>query len=192
MAEPILEEQIMKRQGIVRIAGAAALSAALGTALVTAQGNGNRYSAQLWGGEEVPSVSTEAQGSITLQIDEDAESIHYELSYSGLSSTVAQSHIHFAQPAVNGAIMIWLCQGTATPNSALGINPPQCPQSGTVSGTIEASDVIATAAAQQIGAGEFAEAVEAIRAGLAYVNVHTATSPGGEIRGQLKAGDGHR
>lgn len=182
----------MKRQGIVRVAGAAALSVALGAALVTAQGGGNRYSAQLWGGEEVPSVSTAAQGRLTLEIDEGAEQIHYELSYSGLSSTIAQSHIHFAQPAVNGAIMIWLCQGTATPSAALNITPPQCPQSGTVSGTIDASDVIATAAAQQIGAGEFAEAVAAIRGGLAYVNVHTAISPGGEIRGQLKAGAGHR
>lgn len=182
----------MKRQGIVRVAGAVSLSVALGAALVTAQGNGNRYSARLWGGEEVPSVSTGAQGSITLEIDEAAEQIHYELSYSGLSSAIAQAHIHFAQPAVNGNIIIWLCQATSAPSPALNINPPQCPPSGTVSGTIEASDVIATAATQQIAAGEFDEAVAAIRAGLAYANVHTATSGGGEIRGQLKAGGGHR
>jgi hypothetical protein len=192
MARPTLEEQIMKRQGIVRIAGAAALSAALGTALVTAQGNGNRYSAQLWGGEEVPSVSTAAQGRITIEIDEAAEQIHYELTYEGLSSTVAQAHIHFAQPGVNGGIVLWLCEGTATAPDPL--NPPACPAAsgGSVSGTLEASDVTATSAAQQIAAGQFGEVVEAIRAGLAYANVHTATSPGGEIRGQLKAGGGHR
>lgn len=182
----------MKRQGIIRVAGAAALSVALGAALVTAQGSGNRYSAQLWGGEEVPSVSTAAQGRITLEIDEGAEEIHYELSYAGLSSTVAQAHIHFAQPGVNGGIVLWLCQGTSSAPAPL--NPPTCPAAsgGSVSGTLDASDVTATAASQQIAAGQLGEVVAAIRAGLAYANVHTATSPGGEIRGQLKAGAGHR
>jgi hypothetical protein len=33
---------------------------------------------------------------------------------------------------------------------------------------------------------EFDELVRAIRAGVTYVNVHSETFPGGEIRGQLK------
>jgi hypothetical protein len=191
MARPTLEEQIMNRQGIVRIAGAAALSAALGTALVTAQGGGSRYSAQLWGGEEVPSVSTGAKGAITVEIDEDAGEIEYELSFSGLNGDVRQAHIHFAQPGVNGGIMLWLCDSAAN-NSPIATTPA-CPQSGTVTGVLLASEVQGTAAnTQQINAGEFAEAVAAIRSGLAYANVHTTLSPGGEIRGQLKAGGGHR
>jgi hypothetical protein len=182
----------MNRQGIVRLAGATVVSVALGGILAGAQGNGTRFSAQLWGGEEVPSVSTAATGSISLEIDDAAKQITYELSYSGLSSAVAQAHIHFAQPAVNGNIVIWLCQGSSAPASTLGIDPPACPQSGSVSGVIEASDVIATATSQQVAAGEFDEVAALIRAGLAYANVHTATSGGGEIRGQLKAGDGHK
>jgi hypothetical protein len=47
-------------------------------------------------------------------------------------------------------------------------------------------------AGQQISAGEFTEAVAAIRKGLAYANVHTALSGGGEIRGQLRKGGGHK
>ncbi len=38
---------------------------------------------------------------------------------------------------------------------------------------------------QGISAGEFDEIVAAIRAGVAYVNVHTTGFPGGEIRGQI-------
>ncbi len=40
---------------------------------------------------------------------------------------------------------------------------------------------------QQILAGELAEVIAAIRAGVAYANVHTTLSPGGEIRGQIRA-----
>jgi hypothetical protein len=61
-----------------------------------------------------------------------------------------------------------------------------------VSGVLEPADVRAAQAAQQLTAGEFKEAVAAIRAGLAYGNVHSSISPGGEIRGQLRAGGGHR
>jgi hypothetical protein len=43
-----------------------------------------------------------------------------------------------------------------------------------------------------VTAGQFDEAVAAIRAGIAYVNVHTTLVGSGEIRGQLRAGDGHK
>jgi hypothetical protein len=47
------------------------------------------------------------------------------------------------------------------------------------------ANVIGGANAQGIAAGEFAEVLKAIRAGVVYVNVHSALFPGGEIRGQL-------
>jgi len=39
----------------------------------------------------------------------------------------------------------------------------------------------------KILAGELADVIAAICAGVAYANVHTTLSPGGEIRGQIKA-----
>ena len=60
-----------------------------------------------------------------------------------------------------------------------------CPPSpATVTGTIRPADVIGPAG-QGITAGQFAELVAAIRAGATYVNVHSSTYPGGEIRAQL-------
>jgi CHRD domain len=53
-----------------------------------------------------------------------------------------------------------------------------------VSGTIVAANVIGPSD-QGIAAGEIAELIAAIRAGRAYVNVHTTAFPGGELRGQI-------
>jgi hypothetical protein len=46
-------------------------------------------------------------------------------------------------------------------------------------------------AGQGIAAGEFAELLAAMRAGVTYVNVHSTLYPGGEIRAQISADD-HR
>jgi hypothetical protein len=71
-----------------------------------------------------------------------------------------------------------------TPPAGVPI-PPACPQGeGTVTGTLEAADVL-TVGTQGIAAGEFGEFVEALRAEAGYGNVHTAAFPGGEIRGQV-------
>jgi len=145
-----------------------------------------RIKATLIGYQEVPSVSTDARGEFRAMIHRGDDAIDYELTFQGLQAPVTQSHIHFAQKSVNGSIVIWLC-GTATNPGPAGTQT--CPQSGTITGTITAANVIAAAAAQQLTAGELDEVIAAIRAGVAYVNVHTAVSPGGEIRGQLRASD---
>ncbi len=79
-----------------------------------------------------------------------------------------------------GGVSAFLCGG-APPAS----NKPACPNSGTVTGTIVASDVIGPTA-QGISAGEFDELVRAIRAGAIYANVRTDKYPGGEIRGRIQ------
>ncbi|MGH3110788.1 MAG: CHRD domain-containing protein, partial [Gaiellaceae bacterium] len=137
---------------------------------------------------EVPSVSTEAQGRFELRI-RDSE-LAYTLTFSGLEGDVAQAHIHFGQTGVNGGITAWLCEGSV--QGPTGFDTA-CPQSGTVTGTITADDVLATpspSAAQGISAGEFDEFVRAIRAGFTYANVHSSQFPGGEIRTQIKARGG--
>jgi hypothetical protein len=153
-----------------------------------------KIKARLTGYQEVPSVSTPASGEFEAKISRDEGMIEYELSYSGLLGTVQQGHIHFAQKAVNGSIVVWLCQTTTTPAPAtVAALTPFCPQSGTVTGTITAANVVAAGTpSQQIIAGELAEVIAAIRAHRAYVNVHTTPlNAGGEIRGQLRA-RGHR
>ena len=146
--------------------------------------------AKLTGYEEVPAVSSlNARGKIKLKI-KNSTSIEYTLSYSGLSAPATQAHIHFAQWGVNGGIMAWLCD-SATNNSPVATTPACLPGNTgakvTITGTIVPADIQAIAGPpnQGIAAGEFEEAVAAIKAGVAYANVHTSTFPGGEIRGQL-------
>jgi CHRD domain len=157
--------------------------------VVPAAASAEQIKADLTGYQEVPVVSTNASGEFRAHISPDGSTIDYELSYSGLNGTVQQGHIHVAQLSVNGAIVIWLCQGTAAPFLDPTGRAPQCPQSGTVTGTITAANVIGGAPPnfQQLTAGDLAEVIKAIRAGTAYANVHTNLSPGGEIRGQIKA-----
>ena len=129
-------------------------------------------------------VSTTATGSFKARIDDRNDIIHYELSYSGLSSTVAQAHIHFGQRHTVGGIVVWLCQGTARAPAAVAALTPECPPEGTVKGTITPDQVLEVVG-QGIIAGEFEELVAAIRAGATYANVHTANFGPGEIRGQI-------
>jgi CHRD domain-containing protein len=148
--------------------------------------------ATLIGYEEVPSVSTPARGSFIATVADNDASIDYTLRFNGLVGTVQQSHIHFAQKGVNGSIVIWLCQTTTTPAPAAVANTtPPCVQNEDIKGHITAASVLAAnTASQLIAAGELAEVLAAIRAGVAYVNVHaTPSNPGGEIRGQVRASD---
>jgi hypothetical protein len=141
--------------------------------------------ALLTGYEESPSVSTTGSGEFTAAVEPDGEVIQYTETYSALQGTVTQSHIHVGQLGVNGSIVIFLCQTAANPDPT-GL-APECPQEGTVSGTITAANVIAgSMAPQQLAAGDLAAVLTAIRAGAAYANVHTDVSPGGEIRGQIR------
>jgi hypothetical protein len=39
----------------------------------------------------------------------------WELSYDDLEGTVSQAHIHFGQKAMNGSIVVCLCQTAGTP-----------------------------------------------------------------------------
>jgi CHRD domain len=148
----------------------------------------------LLGFEEVPAVSTVAQGEFKATINKDETEITYELSYSALEGDVQQAHIHFGQRGVNGGISVWLCSNLPTPPTPASppFPPTQAclPSPATITGTITPNHVVGPAG-QGIAAGEFAELIRAIRAGSTYVNVHTTKFPGGEIRSQIDHGDGN-
>lgn len=137
--------------------------------------------------EEVPAVSSLARGMFRGRIDDAAGTIVYQLSYESLQGDVRQAHIHLGQRGVNGGISVFLCQTATNPDPTGGA--PTCGASpATMTGTLTAANIIGPNG-QGIAPSEFAELVRAIRAGVAYVNVHTSLFPGGEIRGQARGSD---
>jgi hypothetical protein len=131
----------------------------------------------LEGFHEVPAISTSAHGDIKVKLRSD--SIEFRLRYADLEAPVKFAHIHFAQEDVNGGVAAFLCGGGGK---------AACPQEGTVTGTIAASDVVGPVD-QGIAAGELGELKRAIKHGKTYANVHSDKFPNGEIRGQIGGQD---
>lgn len=178
----------MRRIGVYAVL-VAALLVALGVSsyAIANGGKKNLKSDEMTGLQENIDISTVANGSLKLTLDDDAQTISYELTYSGLEGTVTQSHIHFGKRALNGGIVLWLCGTTTNPGPA---GTPTCPAApgGTVSRTTTAADIQAVTA-QGIEAMNYAELAAVLRAGHAYGNVHSSKWPGGEIRAQINDKD---
>jgi hypothetical protein len=123
------------------------------------------------------SISTNGTGSFRARLNPAGDQLAYELQYSGLEGgNVLFAHVHLGQMGTTGGVMFFLCGGG-------GQDP--CPASpATVTGTVTAANVIGPNG-QGVAPGEFQEAIDAMRNGSAYANVHTTVYPSGEIRGQI-------
>jgi hypothetical protein len=161
-----------------------AVTAILGLTVVTTSADEGNVSARakLSGFQENLPKLTEGTGTFEATVS--GGTLSYKLTYSGLGSDAFMSHIHFAQPGVNGGVFIWLCGSATAPGPA---GTPTCPaKGGTVTGKVSATAVQSLEAAQNLKAGDWAGAVRILNSGDAYINVHTTNFPGGEIRGQVK------
>jgi len=140
-------------------------------------GRDPRVSARLKGSEEVPPIDTAGTGDFKMRWFPQG-TVTFSLSFSHLSSPLSVAHLHFAPSKVAGGVMIFLCGGGGQ---------PACPATteGIITGTITAANVTGPTT-QGIAPGDLDSALEAVRKGLSYVNMHTANFGSGEIRGQVK------
>ncbi len=154
--------------------------------------NAVEFSATFSGFEEVGALNAEtgaifSTGKATLDLDlnRNARTIIFKLSYSGLSSPISQSHIHFGKRHVPGGVMVFFC--TNLNNGPAGTQ--SCPAgTATVTGMITGASVIGPAA-QNVTPGNFDALVAALDSDTAYGNIHTTNFPAGEIRGQVRRSD---
>ena len=162
---------------VLAILALAVLSVAV--AGIVAANDKSRFKTALTGYEETPAVSSAGSGEFTATVDDENQTIHFTLSFANLNSNVLFAHVHFGQRGVAGGVAAFLCGGGSK---------PACVPGTTMTGTITPADVIGPTG-QGIAPGEWNELVAAIRAGVAYANVHSTTQPAGEIRGQINDND---
>jgi hypothetical protein len=156
---------------------------ALAFTTATADEGARSFSTSMTGFQETPAILSNGSGTFHATVQ--GNSLTYTETFSGLTSNVLQSHIHFAERSVAGAVFVFLC--TNLGNGPAGT--PACPAGGgTVTGKVTASDVLGVSG-QNISAGDFAALLRILRSGDAYVNVHSVKFPAGEIRGQVRAGE---
>jgi hypothetical protein len=139
------------------------------------------YSASLSGLNEVPANVSPATGLSTITYDTVAHTLLVDVSFSGLLAPVTAAHIHCCTPAGSNV-------GVAV--ALLGF--PVGVSSGSYSHLFDLADPSVFNATFRTNNGGTAAGAEAALLngfdnGLAYVNIHTALLPGGEIRGQVAA-----
>lgn len=119
------------------------------------------YNILLSGDQSVPVNVTTASGSATVIVDDVLDSVFVNLSFTGLTGgNASAAHIHCCVATnANGPVVIPF---TGFPAAT----------SGTYTNTFT---------------GVSAANIAGIEAGLAYINIHNAVFPGGEIRGDILA-----
>jgi len=129
-------------------------------------------------------VITDGTGTFNATINDDA-TITYTLTYKNLSAPVQQAHIHIGATKLNGGVSIFLCTNLANGPAGTPACPSDATNSGSVTRTVSAADVIGPAN-QGVPVGSMAQVARAIASHVTYANVHTTAHPGGEIRGQIR------
>lgn len=151
----------MKKIVVVGSVAAIALSLAM---LVSASGavakglGGAPRVTTLSGAEEVPPRATEGSGTALITLNVGQGRVCWELSWDSLTGAPRAAHIHRAPQGANGPVVVALSVAATA--------------SGSSSDCLEGVD---PALVQEII--DYPERF--------YVNIHTPTHPGGEIRGQL-------
>jgi hypothetical protein len=116
-----------------------------------------QFKADLKGSTEVPPNTTAGTGSVTATFDPATKELTWSGTYSGLTGPATAAHFHGpAEAGKNAGVAVWI--------SDKG-KPLDSPFKGSATLTdAQVSD---------------------LTAGLWYANIHTASNPGGELRGQI-------
>ena len=134
-------------------------------------------------------ADSRAQGQAIFRVNDDG-TVDFRLIASNIDNVI-MAHIHCGRPGANGPIRMWLSPVVGPTGAALPGGGG--PQNGVLAtGTFNPANITCLAA----NVGTTMPLIDAMRAGLTYVNVHTNDGvapgntgpgdfPGGEVRGQI-------
>ena len=111
------------------------------------------------GGQETPSVATNATGSLTGTYNKSTNAMSYTVTWSDLSGSPTDMHFH----------------GPADPGTPANVAVPITGFGTDISGSYDGSATLTDAQEAELLAGKW------------YYNVHTDAHPAGEVRGQIAA-----
>jgi hypothetical protein len=162
-----------------------AVASLLAVSVAVAAADSRNFSAHLQGENELPIPrDTTATGQAQFQLNAAGTALSYRLMVANINNAFA-AHIHCGTSTQSGPIGVTLYSGATGGGRTQGV---------LAQGTITAPD-----ANNACGWSNLGQVVTAMRAGTAYVNVHTNDGvappntgpgdfPGGEIRGQVREG----
>lgn len=146
------------------------------------------YKATLSGPNESPANASPGTGFAEVDIDATAHTMRVIITFSGLTGTTTASHIH-GPTAVAGTGTAGVATVTPTFTSfPLGVTAGSYDHTYDMTLTSSYNSSFVTANGGT-AAGAEAALFGSIAAGTAYVNIHSTTFGGGEIRGFLTAFD---
>jgi CHRD domain len=140
--------------------------------LVGAQGT--KFEAALSGKQQAPPIDTPAHGAATFTLSESGKSLTYRLWVADIDN-VSMAHIHIGPQGQEGPVAVWLYPS----------KPPAVVKEGKFTGVLARGTITAAQLIGPLKGKTIADLVDDIKAGNAYVNVHTTAHPAGEIRGQI-------
>jgi hypothetical protein len=165
------------------------LMAALMLPVPTAHAIPITYVTTLSGANEIPPTGSLGTGSATVIVDSVANTMHVDVTFSGLGSGTTASHIHCCvqppPPALPGNLLV----ATTTPfftDFPIGVTAGDYHHDFDLTLASSYNPAFVTAENNSIPQAE-AALLAALAAETSYLNVHTTNFPGGEIRGFLVA-----
>jgi hypothetical protein len=125
---------------------------------------GTGFTVQLDGPNEVPPNSSAGRGSGFVVLNATRDNIRYGFTYYGLTGNLtAGGHFHTGAPGVSGPVVKVIATSGLPADTSVGGTWSSADQTQPLTGAL----------------------VDSLFAERMYVNFHTATDPGGEIRGQV-------
>lgn len=128
-----------------------------------------KYKAKLTGKGFATPVETKASGNVSVEPEKGETALEYRLHVKDINDVMG-AHIHLGKPGQEGPPVLTLWTGE---------------KKGKFSGTLAKGKATDKDLMGPMQGKTIADLVNEIKAGNAYVNVHTAEHPDGEIRGEL-------